>query len=134
MRKSLKKTLLISIFAFILSFLNCKSSVKNYPVDFVDRNTILAIDKDGKPLMLVVELDEDGRLSLNKIQTGTIDDVSVLSEKLKVIFRDREKTSIAKREVVIDPQGRVKDENVEKLIENLAEVKAAPIRLIKNNP
>lgn len=134
MGKRLKKTLLISILVFSFSFLNCKSSVKNYPVDFVDRNTLFALDRDRKPLMLVVELDEGGGLSLNKIQIGTIDDVSQLSEKLKVIFDDREKTRIEEREVVIDPQGKFKDEDVEKLIENLAEVKASPIRLIKNNP
>jgi len=133
MRNSLKKILLISIFVFSLSFLNCKSSVKNYPIDFVDRNTLLALDKKVKPLMLVVEVGEDGRLSLNKIETGTIADITLLSEKLKVIFDDREKTSIAEREVVIDPQGEIKNEDMEKLIENLADVKATPIRVIKNN-
>jgi biopolymer transport protein ExbD len=107
--------------------------VKNYPVNFVDRNSIFSLDKSQKPLMLVVEIDEDGKLCLNKIQTGTIDDVTLLSRKLKVIFDDREKTSINEREVVIDPQGEIKSEVVEKLIENLADVKASPIRVIKNN-
>ena len=83
--------------------------------------------------MLVVEIDEDGKLSLNKIETGTIADVSLLSEKLKAIFEDREKTSIEEREVVIDPQGKVKNEDVEKLIENLADVKASPIRVVRNS-
>ena len=133
MRKRSKKILLISIFILSLSFLDCKSSVKNYPVDFIDRNTILALGKKGKPLMLVIEIDEDGKLSLNKIETGTIADISLLSEKLKAIFDDREKTSIEEREVVIDPQGEIKNEDVEKLIESLAGVEASPIWVIKNN-
>jgi len=133
MEKRSRKILLISIFVLSLSFLDCKSSVKNYPVNYVDRNTLLAVEKEGKPLMLVVEINEGGKLSLNKIEIGTISDVSQLSEKFKVIFADREKTSIKEREVVIDPQGKIRNEDLEKLIENLADVKAAPIRVIKNN-
>jgi len=133
MQKWLKKILLVSIFVLSLAFLDCKSSVKDYPVNFVDRNTVFALDKKEKLLMLVVEIDEDGKLSLNKIETGTIADVSVLSEKLKVIFDDREKTSIKEREVVIDPQGKIKNEDMEKLIENLADAKASPIRVFKNS-
>lgn len=34
--------------------------------------------------MLVVEIDEDGRLSLNKIETGTTEDVSQLKEVSKI--------------------------------------------------
>lgn len=46
---------------------------------------------------------------------------------------DREKTGLVEKEVVIDPQGKVKNEDLEKLVENLADVKASPIRVIKNN-
>lgn len=91
------------------------------------------IGEKSKPLRLVVEIDENGRLSLNKIETGTIGDLTVLNEKLQAVFDDREKAGIGEREVVIDPQGSVKNEDVEKLIENLAAAKAAPIRIIKNN-
>ncbi|MCA1624810.1 MAG: hypothetical protein LC768_15085 [Acidobacteria bacterium] len=83
--------------------------------------------------MLRVEIDEDGKLSLNKIETGTTADPTLLAEKLKVIFDDREKTSVSEREVVIMPRGEIKNEDVEKLIENLANVKASPIRVIKNS-
>lgn len=38
-----------------------------------------------------------------------------------------------KREVVINRQGKIKNEDVEKLVENRAEVKASPIRIIGNN-
>lgn len=133
MERRLKKILLILNFVLSLAFLDCQSSVKNYPVDFVDREVVFSPDKKPKPLALVVEIEEDGKLSLNKIETGTIADVSQLSEKLKVIFDDREKTSIKQREVVIDPQGKIKNEDMEKLIENLADAKASPIRVIKNS-
>jgi hypothetical protein len=52
---------------------------------------------------------------------------------LKVIFDDREKAAIAKRGVVIDPKGKVRNEDLEKLDETLANAKASPIRVIKNN-
>jgi biopolymer transport protein ExbD len=128
-----KKILFISIFVLSFSLLDCKSSLKDYPVDFVDRNAVFAFGKKPNPLMLIVGVDENGKLSLNKIETGTIDDTALLSEKLKAIFEDREKTSIEEREVVVDPQGKVKNEDVEKLIENLADVKASPIRVVRNS-
>jgi hypothetical protein len=36
--------------------------------------------------MLVVKVDENGKLSLNKIETGAIDDLTILSEKPEAIF------------------------------------------------
>jgi hypothetical protein len=106
--------------------------VKNYPVDFIDRRAVL-LGKKPNPLLLVVEITENGRLSLNKIETGTINNLTILNEKLEVIFNDREKAGISEKGVIIDPQGNVKDEDLEKLIESLAAVKSAPIRVIKNN-
>jgi len=128
-----RKILLMPVFATCLFWGGCQNTVKNYPVDFIDRQTIFAFGNKPNPLLLVVEIDENGRLSLNKIETGTIFELSILSEKIEVIFDDREKAGISEREVVIDPQGKVKNEDVEKLIESLASVKAAPIRVIKNN-
>jgi len=90
----LKKILLISIFVSSFSFLDCKSSVENYPVHFVDRNTVFSLDKRQKPLMLVVEIAEDGKLCLNKIETGTIADISHLSEKLKVILKHTKRVGL----------------------------------------
>jgi biopolymer transport protein ExbD len=99
----------------------------------VDRSVVFAPDQKPNPLMLVVEIDENGKLSLNKIRTGTIDDLTELSKKLEAVFDDREKTGLVEKEVVIDLQGEVKNEDLEKLIESLAGVKASPIRVIKNN-
>ncbi len=121
------------IFVICLSFLGCQNSATNHSVGFVDRSAVFALNKKPNPLRLVVEISEDGRLSLNKIKTGTISDLSVLSEKVEAIFDDRQKAGTDEREVMIDPQGKVKNEDLEKLIENLAGVKAAPIRIIKND-
>ena len=133
----MKKILFASIFMICLSLFGCRDSAKSYPVNFVDRKTVFPIEnqiRKANPLMLVVEIAEDGKLKLNNIETGTIDDTTLISQKLKAIFDDREKAAIGAREVVVDPQGKVKYEDLEKLIDNLAEVKASPIRVIKNQP
>jgi hypothetical protein len=131
-----KKIWLASNFTICLSLLGCQEAAKNYPVGFVDRKAVFPsgnLTQMPNTLMLVIGITEDGRLSLNKIETGTIADISLLSEKLKVIFEDREKASIKEREVVIDPQGKVRKEDLEKLIETLASIKASPIWIVKNN-
>jgi biopolymer transport protein ExbD len=110
----------------------CEKSPKIVRVDLIDRN-VATLNEKPNPLLLVVEIDEKGRLSLNKIETGTLSDLSVLNEKLEVIFDDRENQGIGEREIIINPQAGVNDRDLEKLIENLTTAKAAPIRIIKNN-
>jgi polyphosphate kinase len=46
---------------------------------------------------------------------------SLLSERLKVIFDDREMFGIGERKVVTDPQGKVENDDLEKLIEEFGE-------------
>lgn len=132
-KKNVKKNFSVSIFAICLSISSCQNFGGNYPVDFVDRNAVFAFNQKPKALILVVGITESGKLSLNKIETGKISDAALLSEKLEIIFNDREKTGISEREVIIDPQGKVKNEDLEKLVKSLADVKASPIRVIKNN-
>ena len=129
----MKKNWLVLFLVICLPFIGCKDSAKIYPVEFVNRSALFASDKKPNPLMLVVEIDEDGKLSLNKIETGTISDMSILSEKIEAIFEDRKNTGIIEKEIVIDPQGKVESRNLEKLVNRLGEVKAKPIRVIKNN-
>lgn len=128
------KILPASIFMICFALSGCQSSPKIVRVDLIDRNSESVPDKKPNPLLLVVGIDENGRLSLNKIETGTISDPAVLNEKLQIIFNDREKAGISDREIVIDPQGSIKNEDLEKLIQSLAGAKAAPIRVIKTNP
>ncbi|MCA1622623.1 MAG: hypothetical protein LC778_02295 [Acidobacteria bacterium] len=129
----MKNFLLAAILAACLPPLGCKDSAKNYPVQFVDRNAAFSLDNKLNPLRLVVEINENGKLRLNKIETGTIEDATFLSERLKTIFADREKAAIGEREIVIDPQYEVEEENLERLIESLAGANAAPILIIKSD-
>ena len=130
----MKNILLVSIIALWLTLFGCPSAPKIVRVDLIDRTVAPAPDKRANPLLLIVGIDEKGRLSLNKIETGTIADLKDLNDKLQVVFDDREKAGIGERSVVIDPQIGVKNEDLEKLIENLAAARAAPIRVIKNEP
>ena len=123
---------LLPVIWVYLTITGCESPAKNYHVDFVERSAVYAIDQGPDRLMLMVEITEDGRLRLNKIETGTISDPGVLSEKIGAILNDRQKAGISLREVVIDPQGKIKSEDLEKLIESMAEVKASPIYVINN--
>lgn len=127
-----KKLFFALIFVICLAVSNCSDSANRQTVYLVDRNTALTKNSETNPQMLVVEIGEEGKLSLNKIETGTISDQAELKEKLKVIFDDRKKAGIGEREVFIDPHGNVSREDLEKLIESLAEVKAAPIRVLRN--
>lgn len=124
----------VSTIMIWLALSGCRSSPKIIRVDLIDRTDVAAPDKKTNPRLLVVALDENGRLSLNKIETGTIADPADLNEKLRVVFDDREKAGIDERAVVVDPQTGVKNEDLEKLIENLAAAKAAPLRVIRNKP
>lgn len=115
------------------SFLFCRSSLKNQPVDFVDRKVVFAVEKSSQPLLLVVEINGAGAFKLNKIEMGNIENTALLHERLKNIFADRARNSISQREIVIDRQGEIKNEDLEKLIESLANSGASPIRVIKGN-
>lgn len=128
----MKKNFLATIFTICFVLSGCRDSPKIIRVDLIDENAV-STNKKKPNQFLLVEIDETGRLSLNKIETGTISDPSNLSEKIEAIFEDREQAGISEREIVIDPQGNVENEDLEKLIESLAKIKAAPIRVIKNN-
>lgn len=119
------------MFAICLSFYGCQDSAKNYPVQFINRSDVFSHNKKTNPFMLIVEITEDGKLSLNKIETGTIADPTVLSEKIKAVFDDREKNEISKKEVCIDRKGEVKNDDLIKLIEVLERLNASSVRVIK---
>jgi hypothetical protein len=120
----------ILMICFVLS--GCENSPKIVRVDLIDQKPA-ALNKKPNPLLLVVGVDRKGGLSLNKIETGTTADLTILTGTLKIIFDDREKTGIKGKEIIIDPQASVKNDDLEKLIESLADLKAAPIRVVKNN-
>ena len=129
----MKQILLTPILLICGSVFGCKSSATSHSVEVVDRTAAFSQGILPRPLMLIVEIDEGGRLRLNKIETGTIRDMSLLAGKLEVIFTDREKAGINEREVLIDPKINVETERYEELIRVLADAKASPIRVIGND-
>jgi len=87
--------------------------------------------RQPNPLLLTATLDGTGNLTLNRIAVGTIEDTTILGEKLMTIFKDREKSSIAEREVLIEMEGMVKHDDLQRLIAALTEAGASPINVIK---
>jgi hypothetical protein len=130
--EKVKQILLIPFVLICGTFLGCKSSATDQSVEFIDRSAVSSQGALPTSLRLIVEIDESGILRLNKIETGTIRDTSLLADKLEVIFAEREKTGIDSREVVIDPKVNVETEHYEAVIMVLAEANASPIRVIRN--
>ena len=131
--RKVKRILPTSILIICIVLTGCRNSPKIVRVELIDRNAFSKLNENPDPLLLVVGIEENGRLSLNKIETGELSDPTILNGKLQIIFDDREKAGISEREVIIDPQGNVKNEDLEKLIESMTGAKAEPIRIIKTN-
>ena len=123
---SLMSILVAGSFSF-----GCSGSGRDYPVVLVDRNVTFTSDEELDPLRLVIEINEEGKLRLNKIETGTTADLAELTEKITVVFDDRLITGIERRDVVIDPKGNVQNAELEKLIRSLADANASSIRVIQ---
>jgi hypothetical protein len=114
----------------------CSGTTKGSCIVFIDKSDAFQVDGGEwprNPLILVVAINDTGILSLNGIETGTIDDTTILAEKLKVIFEDRAKASIKERSVQVEMNGVVKHEDFEKLIRELVRSDVSPIRVIKNS-
>ncbi|MEZ5426856.1 MAG: hypothetical protein R2747_11355 [Pyrinomonadaceae bacterium] len=123
---------LISVICHLL--FGCRDSTKNYRVDLVNRNSVFPPDRSPDPLLLVIRVEKEGRLSLNKIETGTTADPSLLSEKLEAIFLDRQRAGVSQTEVIIEIKTEIKKEQLDGLIQTLADANASPIWIIKNDP
>jgi len=106
----------------------CGKVPNNSSVTLVDEGEVW----HANPLMLVVEINTQGNLRLNRIETGGVDDTNILAERLKTVFKDRESSSISEREVLVEMDGAVDRDDLEKVIEALESVKASPIRVIRS--
>ncbi len=84
-------------------------------------------------MRLVIEIGGSGKVKLNKIETGAVSDLSLLTEKLEVIFADRKRAGISARETIVDPSEDIKSRDLEKIIEALANAGASPILIVKND-
>lgn len=110
----------------------CGAPAENQPPVSIEKNAAFSPEEKSDPLRLVVEIKANGVLSLNRIETGTIADLSVLSEKIEAIFDDRENNGILQREIFIRQNGGdVENEDLEKLIKTLGNLKASPIRIVE---
>ena len=87
---------------------------------------------DADPLALAVEIGHDLKLRLNKIETGNMNDLKVLKEKLGVIFEDREQDGISARKVVVDLRVPIDRPALEVLAAQLAAADASPVIVIEN--
>jgi hypothetical protein len=132
-QKGVKKIKVAPIVLICACVFGCGSPGPTHPIQFVDRGAVFSKSHAPRPLMLVVEMDEAGRLRLNKIETGTTADTAPLAEKLEAIFADRETSGIDEREVLIDSNTSVEAERYEELIRVLADAKASPIKVIRND-
>ncbi len=83
------------------------------------------------PLALIVEIGPGGKLSLNRIETGTLADVAALSDKIRVVFEDRKRTGVAERKVYVFSTSRIDRGDLEDLIEKLTETDAMPILVVE---
>lgn len=131
MKKTTGVRILAIGFTMCFIFYGCGGLSKSSPALSIDRNVAFSAEKTADPLRLLVEIKENGDLLLNRIETGTINDPNVLSEKIKVVFDDREKNKISEKEILIQRTGVVKDEDLDKLIEMLSNLGASPIRIIQ---
>ena len=132
-QKAVKKINVAPIVLICACVFGCGNSGPTHPIQFVERDAIFSKSQAPRPLMLVLEIDEAGRLRLNKIETGTTADTAPLAEKLEAIFADREKSGIDEREVLIDPKTSFEAERYKELIRVLADAKATPIKVIEND-
>jgi hypothetical protein len=133
MGKTIEKILLGAICATGLSLSGCMDSASSGTVRFVERNAVFSEGEELKPLRLVIGINENGKLTLNKIEAGTLSDTSFLSAKLQAIFNDRKKAAISAREVIILPEYKIENEELKKLIEAVRISDAAPILVIKDH-
>ena len=108
----------------------CSSPATNVAVTFDPEGASLA----GQPvsaLKLVVEINSHGDLTLNRIETGTVADPALLAERLRAIFEDRRKASIGEREVLIEMEGSIRREDLDRLISTLAKAHVSAIKVTR---
>src|SRR4030095_11404152 len=99
----------IIILLVSICLLGCQSRLRsstdstNSPVVIVATTDATSAYSNNDSLKLVLEVNGDGQLRLNKIDIGNISDTSELSKKLKVIFDERTRDGIQNRTVFIEP-------------------------------
>ncbi|MBA2380147.1 MAG: hypothetical protein H0V76_11305 [Blastocatellia bacterium] len=88
------------------------------------------------PLALIVSVNPTGKLMLNRVDVGTIDDADALSQRLATIFSDRKRADINKRDVVVELDGKIESKVLYQLLDRLHRASASPLRvtMVSNRP
>lgn len=112
--------------AFALAFHGC-SAVSAPEVIFTGRPE--TFNKKG-PFELIVGIDGRGDLTLNRIDTGNVADISELTGKLGTVFEDRRRLEIHDRQIVIEMDGRIARSDLELVIGSLQDVGVSQITVV----
>ena len=119
--------MIIAIAAASTVFQSCGSVGREPDIKFASRTPgPNVVDRSG----LVVSINSDGKLALNTIETGTIADPAVLSEKLRAVIDDRRRSSVHENEVLIEMVGPVPYEDIEALIMSLKPLQLSRITVV----
>lgn len=131
----MRKKLCFSVGIVAATLICCSRPIKESKVTVIQRTgeyTQAARGKKTDPFLLVVEIDVDGNLYLNKVRRGTIDDPSILVDGLNSVFMDRGTHGHAGREVVIDTGTGISQHELENLVGFIDKTEAQPIVVIGN--
>ena len=79
-----------------------------------------------EPLSLSISIDSSGQMRLNEIYTGNIADPNELSDRLRSVFEDRDRTGISERGVTIEAPVTF---DISPLVAKLNEIGAAPVEI-----
>lgn len=128
------KTIIASEVA-ILSIAACSGAENAPSVKFVERSKVFGANSgsvSADPLRLIVEIDESGRLTLNRIEVGNINDPKSVTNELRLIFGDRALSRVETREVIVATKGWIDHDLLEKLIDRLRKSNAGPIVIVNS--
>lgn len=118
------------------TLIGCGGPAKDSKVMVVQRTgeySQAARGEKADPFSLIVEIDVDGNLYLNKVRRGTIDDPSILVDGLNSIFMDRDMQGHTAREVIIDAGTSASRQVIGNLAEFIDKTDAEPIVIINGN-
>ncbi|MDQ3635665.1 MAG: hypothetical protein M3405_14315 [Acidobacteriota bacterium] len=87
-------------------------------------------------MILIIESDADRNLFLNNGEIGTLDNLNILSNELKYIFKARKENGVfvefsgrANKEVIILPKSTIKDADLYNLVKVLESSGGNPIMI-----
>ena len=123
--EALKFSLSVSVILVCLS--GCSGPAGQHDARYIDRDGLLVADSqknDPDSLRLIIDVDQDGHVSLNKIQMGSIQDLGQLHDAMVAIFNDRKRQAIEARDVIVITNSHMDSIDLEDLIDMLSSVDA----------